>query len=94
MTCPYDHDELEAERAALADQNQAALSEIQARGQQVNGLTEHYIMTLLEYLAGEELVHIRLEHEIWVGEMLEEIRQAADRLLLTRKGPPPPPRLR
>lgn len=59
--------------------NVRRLNILAQRGQQVQGLREHYIIALLEHLVShrafgeEELEEVRLNHELWVREQLNAL---------------------
>lgn len=60
--------------AELQRSNAHRLMLMQQQGTQVGGLLEHYTITLLEHLVGEELENLKVKHELWVADQLDGIR--------------------
>lgn len=77
-----------AELDQLRAENAAALSRIMANGKQVNGLREHYMLVLLEWLCADELVHLKVTHERWVATQLATAEREITSRRLQVPGPP------
>ncbi len=72
----------------LRQHNAARLQAFAQRGIQINGLYEHYVLSLLEHLVGDALVELQLKHEEWTSKQIEfheaqiEAQQRMQRLVV------------
>jgi hypothetical protein len=73
-----------AELDRLSEQNKAALARVQALGARVDGMGEHYIITMLETLLGAATLNgmpllsaAKLAHERWMVDALAATERTA-----------------
>ena len=67
-------DEMDEVHAELQRSNAEHLILVQRQGVQVGGLLEHYTLTLLEHLVGDQLENLKVKHELWVADQLDGIQ--------------------
>lgn len=67
-------DEL-AERDGLGRSNVNRINNLAQKNMQPQGIREHYMTAMLEYLVGDELDKIKLEHERWCAVQLDELER-------------------
>lgn len=64
------------EHEQLHADNGDRLKRLVAGGHQVNGLVEHYMISLLEHLVGDYLPLVKVDYERWVAEQLTAVESA------------------
>ncbi len=81
--------EVEEEAQALSLANKARTARLSAEGIRLEGTNDHYTHRLLEELVGERVWTVRLRHEQWLAEQLDEAERIAARRRIAAISVPP-----